>query len=93
MTTDLQDAIAAISKAQRMTTDLLAMGRADYHLFVFADGQLRAMARILSEGRQPSEEEKAGISVGRMAIRELEGGPLNDYALALEEAAGSFRML
>lgn len=84
--------IGLVDKAEKMTREVR---KQDWrtHLFDFAEEQLQFMRKILEEGRVPTFEEKHKIGVGRMAIQEFEGGRLDDYADALECAAGAFRSL
>src|SRR5262249_4381192 len=93
MTTEALTRVARlIDKAQEMTRDMRERDpRA--HLFDFAEKQLQTMRDILSEGRIPTDDEKNEIGIGRMAIQEFEGGTFDEYASALEEAAGAFYRL
>ena len=88
----LTRAMQMIDKAQVMTTDMRGHITRT-HLLDFADQQLRFMREILEQGRVPTDEEKARIGVGRMAMQEFEGGTFGEYAVALEEADGAFSSL
>jgi hypothetical protein len=92
MTESIRQASALVAKAQAMTQELRRRDPKD-HLLVYAENQLKTMSEILQQGRVPTSDEKKAINVGLMAVRELEGGPLDNYAGALEEASGAFHSL